>query len=238
MLLNPALLFRDRDPLDLRLPRLVVELWVLSLGLDLRGWMPTARPRTDRERVNGRLADRNSLDWMRPAQPRFLTHPSPSPSLGPLMMMLAWPASLPVWIPSLAPLEFMLRAAWMRRASKLTTRRAVATFQHTALIFAPISAPISVPPDADSTGEAGVHADHCRSLTCSAAVHEGCRGFIAAHAATSCLTKCPQICRHFTGTRCAYGARASDRLPGAPPALNDLAERKLLHAYCVPNATS
>ena len=59
---------RERGPLDLRLQRLVVELRVQSLGLDLRGRMPTARPRTHRERVHGRLADRSSLNWMRPAQ--------------------------------------------------------------------------------------------------------------------------------------------------------------------------
>jgi len=29
---------RDRGPLDLRLPRLAVDLRVQSLGLDLRGW--------------------------------------------------------------------------------------------------------------------------------------------------------------------------------------------------------
>ena len=61
-----------------------------------------------------------------------------------------------------------------------------------------------------------------------------CGGHIAAH----CADLCPQICRRFPeGKRCAYGARAPYRLPGAPPALDDLAERKLLHAYCVPNAT-
>ena len=56
--------------------------------------------------------------------------------------------------------------------------------------------------------------------------------------AASCHTKSSQLCRHYTGARCAYGARAADCVPGAPPALDDLKERQLLHAHGVPNATS
>ena len=54
-------------------------------------------------------------------------------------------------------------------------------------------------------GTAGNHGVQCRTLTCSAAVHKDCRGFIDIHDAASCHTKSPQLCRHYTGARCAYG---------------------------------
>ena len=61
-----------------------------------------------------------------------------------------------------------------------------------------------------------------------------CGGHIAAY----CADLCPQICRHYDkDKRCAYGARAPDLLPGANPALDDLEQRQLLHAHCVPNTT-
>ena len=83
-------------------------------------------------------------------------------------------------------------------------------------------------------GAPGLHAAQCADAACHEGDHSMCDGHIAAH----CADLCPRICRRFPeGKRCAYGARAPDRLPSAPPALDDLAERRLLHAHCVPNAT-
>ena len=83
-------------------------------------------------------------------------------------------------------------------------------------------------------GAPGLHAAQCADAACHKGNHAMCGGHIAAH----CADLCPRICRRFPeGKRCAYGARAADRLPGAPPALDDLKERQLLHAHCVPNAT-
>jgi hypothetical protein len=83
-------------------------------------------------------------------------------------------------------------------------------------------------------GAPGIHAAQCADAACHQGDHAMCGDHIAAH----CADLCPRICRRFPeGKRCAYGARAPDRLPGALPALDDDAERKLLHAHCVPNAT-
>jgi len=83
-------------------------------------------------------------------------------------------------------------------------------------------------------GAPSIHPAQCADAACHEADHAMCGGYIAAHCADLCL----RICRHYhEGKRCAYGARAPDRLPGAPLALDDLKERTLLHAHCVPNAT-
>ena len=126
----------------------------------------------------------------------------------------------------------MPRHAPTRRASKLTTRRAAATLQHTALNVD--LCPDLSPARCQFYATAGDHAGQHRTQTCSAAVHVDCLGFIAAHDARAAS---PQICRHYIGARCAYGAHAADRLPSAPPAIDELKERQLLHAHCVPNTT-
>ena len=88
---------RDRGPLGLRLPRLILDLRVQSLGLFLRDRMLTET--APLKRALDQLEGRNSLGWIRPARPRSPMCPSPPPLLGTLPT-IAWPASLPVWIPS------------------------------------------------------------------------------------------------------------------------------------------
>ena len=83
-------------------------------------------------------------------------------------------------------------------------------------------------------GAPGLHAAQCADAACHKGNHAMCGGHIAAH----CADLCPQICRHYDkDKRCAYGARAPDRVPGEPPARDDLKEKQLLHAHCVPNTT-
>ena len=57
---------RDRDPLDLRLPRLVVELRVQSLGHDLQAWMQTLGWMKMRKTCSTR--GRSGVNRVRPAQ--------------------------------------------------------------------------------------------------------------------------------------------------------------------------
>jgi len=79
---------RERGPLDLRLQRLVVELRVQSLGLDLRGWMQMGLMQM-RKKCNNTRMDSDVINWARPAQCRSQTCPSPSPPLGPLPTIIA-----------------------------------------------------------------------------------------------------------------------------------------------------
>ena len=76
---------RDRGPLDLRLRRLVADLRVQSLGLDLRGSMTTEM--TPLKRAHELLDDSGSpvCEWAQ----QIRTCPSPSPSLGPLPTIIA-----------------------------------------------------------------------------------------------------------------------------------------------------
>ena len=57
---------RERDPLDLRLPRLVVELRVQSLGLALRGLMQMSRMKM--RKTCNITRGRSDANWARLAQ--------------------------------------------------------------------------------------------------------------------------------------------------------------------------
>ena len=112
-------------------------------------------------------------------------------------------------------------------------------------VTAPISALISAPPDASPTARR----DSTERTAEPRLAPEDC--CIAAHDAADCPTASPPSCRFYVaGARCAYGARAPERVPAVPPARalpaldlaeraraereRDLTERKLLHAHCVP----
>ena len=79
-------------------------------------------------------------------------------------------------------------------------------------------------------GAPGLHRARCRTNACSKEDHwhGDCCRFIPAQDAADCPTTSPPSCRNVADARCAYGARAPERVPAVPPACGlsalDLAE--------------
>ena len=230
----------DRGKFDLLLQLVDLKLRAQTLGLDLRAAMLPVK-RMPREHEH--LGEHGSPICVTGYQSRLRPSPRRPPAPVP---------TIPAWAPCLRPLtrstalqgciSLIVR---IRRARKPTMPCAGHARSHCADLC-----PDLCPTRCQSYGAPGLHGGHCRTKACSKDDHSDC-GFIAAHAAADCPTASPPSCRFYVaGARCAYGARAPERVPAVPPALalpaldlaeraraereRDLAERKLLHAHCVP----